>query len=52
MIVDPWGLVLATAPDAETIAVADLDLAAQDDDPPRGCPRSPTGVLRRTLAEV
>jgi predicted amidohydrolase len=31
MIVDPWGLVLATAPDAETIAVADLDLDRQDD---------------------
>ena len=30
MIVDPWGLMLATAPDAETIAVADLDLAAQE----------------------
>jgi deaminated glutathione amidase len=30
MIVDPWGVVLAQAPDAETIAVADLDLAAQD----------------------
>jgi deaminated glutathione amidase len=26
MIVDPWGLVLATAPDAETAIVADLDL--------------------------
>jgi predicted amidohydrolase len=25
MIVDPWGLVLATAPDAETAIVADLD---------------------------
>jgi deaminated glutathione amidase len=25
MIVDPWGLVLATAPDAETVIVADLD---------------------------
>ena len=31
MIVDPWGLVLATAPDAETIAVADLDLGLEDD---------------------
>jgi predicted amidohydrolase len=31
MVVDPWGLVLATAPDAETIAVADLDLDRQDD---------------------
>ncbi|HEX3318244.1 MAG TPA: carbon-nitrogen hydrolase family protein [Solirubrobacteraceae bacterium] len=31
MIVDPWGLVLATAPDVETVAVADLDLDRQDD---------------------
>jgi deaminated glutathione amidase len=28
LIVDPWGLVLATAPDAETAIVADLDLEA------------------------
>src|SRR5918992_1101905 len=27
MIVDPWGLVLAQAPDAETVVLADLDLA-------------------------
>jgi predicted amidohydrolase len=27
MIVDPWGLVLASAPDSETAIVADLDLA-------------------------
>jgi predicted amidohydrolase len=27
MIVDPWGLVLAQAPDAETHVIADLDLA-------------------------
>jgi predicted amidohydrolase len=26
LIVDPWGLVLASAPDAETVIVADLDL--------------------------
>jgi deaminated glutathione amidase len=31
MVVDPWGIVLATAPDAETVAVADLDLDRQDD---------------------
>ncbi len=31
LIVDPWGLVLATAPDAETVIVADLDPAAQRD---------------------
>ncbi|HET7507482.1 MAG TPA: carbon-nitrogen hydrolase family protein [Solirubrobacterales bacterium] len=30
MIVDPWGTVLATAPDGEGFVVADLDLAAQD----------------------
>ena len=30
MIVDPWGVVLATAPDSETVITADLDLAAQD----------------------
>jgi predicted amidohydrolase len=29
-IVDPWGVVLATAPDEECVVVADLDLAAQD----------------------
>src|SRR5918993_3582821 len=29
MIVDPWGLVLAQAPDAETFVVADLDLDRQ-----------------------
>jgi deaminated glutathione amidase len=28
LIVDPWGLVLASAPDAETAIVADLDLQA------------------------
>ena len=27
LIVDPWGLVLATAPDEETVIVADLDFA-------------------------
>jgi predicted amidohydrolase len=31
LIVDPWGVVLACAPDAETVIVADLDLAAQDE---------------------
>ncbi len=29
-IVDPWGVVLATAPDQECFVAADLDLAAQD----------------------
>ena len=28
MIVDPWGLVLASAPDSEAVILADLDLAA------------------------
>ena len=31
MIVDPWGVVLAQAPDAESVAVADLDLGRLDD---------------------
>ena len=31
LIVDPWGVVLACAPDTETVIVADLDLDAQDD---------------------
>ena len=30
MIVDPWGVVLATAPDGEHVVLADLDLAAQE----------------------
>jgi predicted amidohydrolase len=30
MIVDPWGVVLATAPDGECFVSADLDFAAQD----------------------
>ena len=29
MVVDPWGVVLAQAPDAEGVVVADLDLARQ-----------------------
>jgi predicted amidohydrolase len=31
LIVDPWGVVLAVAPDAETVITADLDLEAQAD---------------------
>jgi len=31
MIVDPWGVVLAVAPDREAHVVADLDLDQQDD---------------------
>ena len=30
-IVDPWGTVLASAPDGECFVAADLDLAAQDE---------------------
>jgi deaminated glutathione amidase len=30
MIVDPWGVILAQAPDAETYVLAELDLDAQD----------------------
>jgi deaminated glutathione amidase len=31
MIVDPWGIVLAQAPDAETFVLAELDLDRQDE---------------------
>jgi predicted amidohydrolase len=31
MIVDPWGLVLATAPDEEAVIVADLDFGLLED---------------------
>ncbi len=31
LIADPWGTVLATAPDAETHVVAELDFARQDE---------------------
>ena len=34
MIVDPWGVVLAQAPDAETFVIAELDLERQAGDPP------------------
>ena len=30
MIVDPWGVVLATAPDTQTHVIADLDFDLQD----------------------
>ena len=43
MIVDPWGVVLAQAPDAETVVVADLDLDRLDGHPRRSSRRSPTG---------
>jgi deaminated glutathione amidase len=31
LIIDPWGLVLAQAPDRETVVLADLDLTEQDE---------------------
>jgi predicted amidohydrolase len=31
MIVDPWGLILAQAPDSESFAIADLDLRRQEE---------------------
>ena len=31
MIVDPWGIVLAQAPDVETYVIAELDLRRQDE---------------------
>ncbi len=48
MIVDPWGLVLATASDAEVAIVADLDLEAQR----RIRRRLPTLERRRPSAYV
>lgn len=39
MIVDPWGVVLATAPDTETVVTADLDLDRQ-------------AAIRRTLPSL
>ena len=44
MIVDPWGLVLAQAPDAETFVVADLDLGPARGDPDQAAlARQPPG---------
>jgi predicted amidohydrolase len=31
MVVDPWGVVLAQAPDTECFVAADLDFAAQEE---------------------
>jgi predicted amidohydrolase len=31
MVIDPWGVVLAQAPDGEGIAVADLDFARMEE---------------------
>jgi predicted amidohydrolase len=30
LIVDPWGTILATAPDAETVITADIDLSRME----------------------
>ena len=48
MIIDPWGLVLATAPDAETAIVADLDFEPlqQRAAPAPGAHASPARRLR------
>ena len=48
MIVDPWGLVLALAPDSETHIVADLDFDAPGRHPHASCRRSPTAGRRPT----
>src|SRR3954465_4336707 len=47
MIVDPWGIVLAQAPDQETFAIADLHLGRQARSA-AACPRWPTGGPART----
>jgi predicted amidohydrolase len=54
-IVDPWGVVLATAPDEECFVAADLDLSAQDrvrDSLPSLANRRPDAYLWPQLAEV
>ncbi len=47
MIVDPWGRVLALAPEGEGFLAADLDLASWSGCA-RRCPRSPTAARRPT----
>ena len=44
MIVDPWGVVLAQAPDGEGHIVAELDLERQQRDPRAPARRSPTAA--------
>jgi deaminated glutathione amidase len=54
-IVDPWGRVLATAPDEECFVAADLDLAAQDEvraSLPSLANRRPRAYAWPQLAEV
>ena len=48
MIVDPWGVVLAQAPDAETFITADLDLDRQAEIRRSAARRSPTAGRRPT----
>ncbi len=55
MIVDPWGVVLATAPDEECFAAADLDLGAQErvrEKLPSLANRRPQAYVWPQLAEV
>ena len=54
-IVDPWGVVLATAPDEECFVAADLDLAAQErvrDSLPSLANRRPHAYVWPRLAEA
>jgi deaminated glutathione amidase len=54
-IVDPWGVVLATAPDEECFVAADLDLAAQErvrDSLPSLANRRPQAYVWPQLAEA
>ena len=54
-IVDPWGTVLATAPDEECFVAADLDLAAQErvrESLPSLANRRPEAYAWPQLAEV
>lgn len=54
-IVDPWGVVLATAPDEECFVAADLDLAAQErvrDSLPSLANRRPRAYVWPQLAEA
>ncbi|HEX8754380.1 MAG TPA: carbon-nitrogen hydrolase family protein [Solirubrobacterales bacterium] len=54
-IVDPWGVVLATAPDEECFVAADLDLAAQErvrESLPSLANRRPAAYVWPQLSEV
>ena len=55
MIVDPWGVVLATAPDEECFVAAELDFAAQDrvrESLPSLANRRPTAYAWPQLSEA